>query len=95
MQPDKAGQRHARVASAQTGPPSAPLLTHWLTPYPHLSLPPQFCDDCWRSHLRVQIGEGKARHVVCMAHKCNIVCDEELVAKVMKVWGARAHARVL
>ena len=46
---------------------------------------PQFCDDCWRGHLRVQINEGKARHVVCMAHKCNIVCDDELVAKVMKV----------
>lgn len=46
---------------------------------------PQYCDECWRGHLRVQIGEGKARHVVCMAHKCNIVCDEELVGKVMKV----------
>lgn len=63
-------------------------------PRAHASGPahaPQFCDDCWRGHLRVQIGEGKARHVVCMAHKCNIVCDEELVAKVMQVRMGRAR----
>lgn len=43
-----------------------------------------FCDDCWRGHLSVQIGEGKARHVVCMSFKCGVVCDEALVTKVMK-----------
>jgi len=46
-----------------------------------------FCDECWRTHLSVQIGEGKARHVVCMSFKCGTVCDDELVAKVMKVSG--------
>lgn len=43
-----------------------------------------FCDDCWRGHLKVQVGQGKARHVVCMSYKCGIVCDDELVVKVMK-----------
>jgi ariadne-1 len=33
----------------------------------------------------VQMGEGKARHVVCMSFKCGVVCDDELVAQVMKV----------
>lgn len=44
-----------------------------------------FCNGCWRSHLAVQIQDGKARHVICMAYKCGVVCDEELVLRVMKV----------
>jgi ariadne-1 len=52
-----------------------------------------FCDDCWRGHLSVQIGEGKARHVVCMSFKCGVVCDEALVTKVMKVGGGRGMGR--
>eukprot|EP00878_Enallax_costatus_P004275 GHUV01004505.1.p1 GENE.GHUV01004505.1~~GHUV01004505.1.p1 ORF type:complete len:527 (+),score=139.84 GHUV01004505.1:269-1849(+) len=43
-----------------------------------------FCNGCWRSHLAVQIQDGKARHVSCMAYKCGVVCDEELVLRVMK-----------
>jgi hypothetical protein len=44
-----------------------------------------FCNTCWRSHLAVQIQDGQARHISCMAYKCGVVCDEELVAQVMKV----------
>lgn len=47
-----------------------------------------FCDDCWRGHLRVQVGEGKACRVACMAFKCGVVADEDLVQRVLKV-GAR------
>ncbi|KAI8472707.1 MAG: hypothetical protein J3K34DRAFT_204977 [Monoraphidium minutum] len=46
-----------------------------------------FCDDCWRGHLGVQIGEGKACHVSCMAFKCGVVADEELVERVLKGQG--------
>ena len=44
-----------------------------------------FCNTCWRGHLAVQIQDGQARHISCMAYKCGVVCDEELVAQVMKV----------
>lgn len=44
-----------------------------------------FCNTCWQSHLAVQIKEGKARHISCMAFKCGVVCDEELVLKVIQV----------
>lgn len=44
-----------------------------------------FCNTCWQSHLAVQIKEGKARHISCMAFKCGVVCDEELVVRVIQV----------
>jgi hypothetical protein len=44
-----------------------------------------FCSGCWRSHLAVQIQEGKARHISCMAFKCGVVCDEDLVMQTIKV----------
>lgn len=43
-----------------------------------------FCNTCWSSHLAVQIKEGKARHISCMAYKCGVVCDEELVLAVIQ-----------
>lgn len=42
-----------------------------------------FCNDCWLSHLAVQIGDGKARHTTCMAFKCGVVADEQLVTRLM------------
>lgn len=57
-----------------------------------------FCCDCWHSHLAVQIGDGKARHITCMAYKCGVVCDEELVNTAIKVgggaWGGRGGEEV-
>lgn len=54
-----------------------------------------FCNNCWRSHLAVQIQDGKARHISCMAYKCGVVCDEDLILQVMKarrqcssMWGS-------
>lgn len=44
-----------------------------------------FCNTCWSSHLAVQIKEGKACHISCMAYKCGVVCDEELVLAVIQV----------
>jgi hypothetical protein len=35
--------------------------------------------------LAVQIKEGKARHISCMAFKCGVVCDEDLVVSIIKV----------
>eukprot|EP00877_Chromochloris_zofingiensis_P002490 jgi/Chrzof1/12241/Cz06g26220.t1 len=43
-----------------------------------------FCNSCWQGHLAVQITDGKARHIVCMAFRCGVVCDEDLVTRVMK-----------
>lgn len=44
-----------------------------------------FCNTCWAAHLAVQIKEGKARHISCMAFKCGVVCDEDLVVSIIKV----------
>jgi ariadne-1 len=52
-----------------------------------------FCNDCWRGHLGVQIAEGNARRVACMAFKCGVVCDDDLVARVMAVRGGEGRRR--
>jgi ariadne-1 len=52
-----------------------------------------FCNTCWRGHLAVQIQDGQARHISCMAYKCGVVCDEELVAQVMKVRGTQGRGQ--
>ncbi|EFJ52718.1 hypothetical protein VOLCADRAFT_102701 [Volvox carteri f. nagariensis] len=43
-----------------------------------------FCNDCWRQHFKVQIGEGQARTIRCMSHRCGVVCDEEKVCALLK-----------
>ncbi|KAG2497384.1 hypothetical protein HYH03_004542 [Edaphochlamys debaryana] len=43
-----------------------------------------FCNDCWRQHFKTQIGDGQARTIRCMAHKCGVVCDEEKVCILLK-----------
>ncbi|KAF5806589.1 putative transcription factor C2H2 family [Helianthus annuus] len=35
-----------------------------------------FCNNCWTEHFLVKINEGQSRRISCMAHKCNVVCDE-------------------
>lgn len=35
-----------------------------------------FCSDCWRQHLTIQIQEGKARRLPCMAVRCRVICEE-------------------
>lgn len=47
-----------------------------------------FCSDCWRQHFRVQIGEGQARTIRCMAHKCGVLCDEDMVVALLTAGGA-------
>ncbi|KAK1282684.1 putative E3 ubiquitin-protein ligase ARI1 [Acorus calamus] len=42
-----------------------------------------FCDECWSQYLVVVIGEGRARRVRCMAHKCGAVCDEDVVRRIL------------
>lgn len=42
-----------------------------------------FCDDCWRQHFQVQIGDGSARKLPCMGVRCGAVCDED---KVRPFW---------
>ncbi|KXZ51910.1 hypothetical protein GPECTOR_11g38 [Gonium pectorale] len=43
-----------------------------------------FCNECWRQHIKVQIGEGQARTIRCMSHKCGVVCDEEKVCTLLR-----------
>ena len=38
-----------------------------------------FCNDCWRQHCQVQIGDGSARRLLCMGVRCGAVCDEDKV----------------
>ncbi|KAJ7958077.1 RBR-type E3 ubiquitin transferase [Quillaja saponaria] len=45
-----------------------------------------FCNTCWTEHFIVKINEGQSRRIKCMAYKCNAVCDE---AKIRKLVGAR------
>jgi hypothetical protein len=40
-----------------------------------------FCDDCWRQHLTIQITDGNARRLPCMAVKCGVICNETEVSQ--------------
>ncbi|ESQ32692.1 hypothetical protein EUTSA_v10005453mg [Eutrema salsugineum] len=42
-----------------------------------------FCNDCWKEHFTVNINEGKSKRITCMAHKCNAICDEDVVRKLV------------
>ncbi len=44
-----------------------------------------FCNDCWRQHCLTQIEDGRARKLLCMGVRCNIVCDEDKVRHVAVV----------
>ncbi|CAL9223113.1 unnamed protein product [Arabidopsis halleri] len=38
-----------------------------------------FCNTCWAGHFTVKINEGQSKRIICMAHKCNAICDEDVV----------------
>uniref|UniRef100_A0A1J3G586 RBR-type E3 ubiquitin transferase n=1 Tax=Noccaea caerulescens TaxID=107243 RepID=A0A1J3G586_NOCCA len=38
-----------------------------------------FCNNCWAGHFTVKINEGQSKRIRCMAHKCNAICDEDVV----------------
>ncbi|KAH0940727.1 hypothetical protein HID58_000364 [Brassica napus] len=53
-----------------------------------------FCNDCecpsslifinrWTEHFTVQINEGQSKRIRCMAHKCNAICDEDVVRSLV------------
>jgi ariadne-1 len=43
-----------------------------------------FCNDCWKQHISVQVRDGNAKGVVCMAFKCGMMCDEDKVTNLIK-----------
>ncbi|KAJ7945984.1 RBR-type E3 ubiquitin transferase [Quillaja saponaria] len=42
-----------------------------------------FCNNCWTEHFIVKISEGQSKRIRCMAHKCNAICDEAIVRKLV------------
>ncbi|CAA7046605.1 unnamed protein product [Microthlaspi erraticum] len=42
-----------------------------------------FCNDCWKEHFTVRINDGESKRIKCMAHKCNAICDEGVVRKLV------------
>ncbi|GAQ81569.1 hypothetical protein KFL_000840120 [Klebsormidium nitens] len=42
-----------------------------------------YCNDCWTTYFLMKIREGQSRRITCMAHKCNAICDEEKVLKLV------------
>ncbi|XP_075511234.1 putative E3 ubiquitin-protein ligase ARI2 isoform X2 [Primulina tabacum] len=44
-----------------------------------------FCDNCWTEHFVVKINEGQSKRIKCMAHKCNAICDEAIVRKLVGI----------
>ncbi|KAJ9674612.1 hypothetical protein PVL29_023883 [Vitis rotundifolia] len=45
-----------------------------------------FCNNCWTEYFIVKINDGQSRRIRCMAYKCNAICDE---AKIRKLVSAR------
>ncbi|KAL6531826.1 hypothetical protein OROMI_028189 [Orobanche minor] len=46
----------------------------------------RFCNECWTEHFIVKIKEGQSKRIRCMAYKCNAICDEAVISKLV---GAR------
>ncbi|KAK6136833.1 hypothetical protein DH2020_029428 [Rehmannia glutinosa] len=44
-----------------------------------------FCNNCWTEHFVVKINEGQSKRIRCMAHKCNAICDEDIIRKLVSV----------
>ncbi|CAA0827598.1 Probable E3 ubiquitin-protein ligase ARI1 [Striga hermonthica] len=44
-----------------------------------------FCDTCWTEHFIVKINEGQSKRITCMSHKCNSICDEAIIRKLVGV----------
>ncbi|KAL5987145.1 hypothetical protein ACLOJK_041141 [Asimina triloba] len=44
-----------------------------------------FCNGCWREHFLVKISDGESRHIRCMEHKCNAICDEAVVRHLVSM----------
>ncbi|KAL6867566.1 hypothetical protein ACP4OV_015590 [Aristida adscensionis] len=42
-----------------------------------------YCNDCWTEYFIVKINEGQSRRVRCMAPKCNAICDEAIIRKLV------------
>ncbi|KAL3627009.1 putative E3 ubiquitin-protein ligase ari2 [Castilleja foliolosa] len=42
-----------------------------------------FCNTCWTEHFIVKINEGQSKRIRCMAHKCNAICDEAVIRKLV------------
>ncbi|KAL8540278.1 hypothetical protein ACS0TY_001753 [Phlomoides rotata] len=38
----------------------------------------------WTEHFIVKINEGQSKRIRCMAHKCNTICDEATVRKLVR-----------
>ncbi|KAM0886278.1 hypothetical protein ACQ4PT_029762 [Festuca glaucescens] len=49
----------------------------------HMDCGHNYCNDCWTEYFIVKINEGQSRRVNCMAPKCNAICDEALVRKLV------------
>ncbi|EMS64542.1 putative E3 ubiquitin-protein ligase ARI2 [Triticum urartu] len=49
----------------------------------HMDCGHNYCNECWTEYFIVKINEGQSRRVKCMAPKCNAICDEALVRKLV------------
>uniref|UniRef100_A0A2P2NH31 RBR-type E3 ubiquitin transferase n=1 Tax=Rhizophora mucronata TaxID=61149 RepID=A0A2P2NH31_RHIMU len=42
-----------------------------------------FCNNCWTRHFIVKINEGQSRHIKCMEPKCNAICDDAIIRRLV------------
>ncbi|XP_019101828.1 PREDICTED: putative E3 ubiquitin-protein ligase ARI4 [Camelina sativa] len=50
-------------------------------------------DPC--GHFTVRINEGESKRIRCMAHKCNVICDEDVVRRLVSPELAEKFDRIL
>ncbi|KAH7660933.1 E3 ubiquitin ligase RBR family protein [Dioscorea alata] len=42
-----------------------------------------YCNNCWTEHFIVKINNGASRRISCITPKCNAICDEAIVRKLV------------
>ena len=42
-----------------------------------------FCNVCWTKQFLNKISEGQSKRIKCMDPQCNVICDEDIVRKLV------------
>lgn len=52
-----------------------------------------FCNVCWTNHFLIRINEGQSKRIKCMAPECNVICDEDIIRKLVTAKDPEAAQR--
>ena len=52
-----------------------------------------FCNVCWTKHFLIKINDGQSKRIKCMDPECNVICDEDIIRKLVTAEDPEAAER--